>query len=881
MMAGADSLLAGGGDAGARLRALDWASSPLGQPETWPVALKSAVRSVLEAQTPMMVVWGSEQVAFYNDFYAPEMGARHPGALGQPTRRWWTEMRQARDLLQRTLTNAEIIGLWDWRIPEDTVFADAKFCMLYGVDPARGAAGAPIAEFVGGVHPDDRKRLTDTINHSLRTGEPFGSEYRLLDRAGGLRHVLARGQAEFDAAGTAVALTGASIDITPQREAELARRESEERYRSLFTSIDAGFCIVDMIFEAGGPIDYVFVEVNPAFERHTGVIAPVGQRIRTIDPGAEQSRFDVYGDVARTGNSARFERYYPRSGKWFDVLAFKIGGSPDRIAILFNDVTDNKAAELKLRASETQFRTFAQAMPNHVWTAPPDGSLDWFNTRVYEYSGMGEGELDGAGWTAIVHPDDLPVVGELWAASLATGRPYETEFRLRRADGVYRWHIARAAPIRTESGEVTRWVGANTDIDDQKTAVQALADLNASLESHVDARTRELMAAEEALRQSQKMEAIGQLTGGIAHDFNNLMTGIISALSLVRRRLASGKSEDVDRFMAAASASAHRAAALTHRLLAFSRQQSLDVRAVNISELVLGMRYLLNQTLGENISLEVDLQSDLWPALTDANQLENAILNLAINARDAMPRGGQLSVALANRHLALVDTLTERDEKPGDYVEVSVSDTGEGMSPEVMAKAFEPFFTTKPIGQGTGLGLSMIYGFVRQSGGHVRIDSKVGKGTRVALFLPRTDQNVSREARTAPAAPISLGVGETVLVVEDDPTVRLMATAALQDWGYRFLQASNAQEAILILRSAEPIDLLLTDVGLPTIDGRQLAEIARQYRPDLRVLFMTGYAEKAARRGEFLGAGMDLLTKPFSLDELAAKVREIIGEIIG
>jgi PAS domain S-box-containing protein len=873
----ADAILKGGGEAGAVLRAIDWSLSPLGSPEKWPPALVATVRAVLDATTPAYLTWGPDQVAFYNDAQIPAMGARHPQALGRPTIGWWIDMNEARVQLERTLSNAEIIGLWDWQIKEDRVVADARFAQFYNVDPARAAIGAPISAFIDGVHPDDRGRLSEAIAASIASGHPFACDYRLLSSDGVLRHVLARGQPTLSKAGKPVSLAGATIDITPQREAEFGRSLSEERYRTLFNTIDAGFCIIRVLFNTDGKaIDYVFVETNPSFEQQTGLANAVGRRMREFAPNHEQYWFDIYGEVARTGRSVRFEDHAEALDRWFDVHAFQIGvPGANLVAALFTDITETKVAEIKLRASESQFRSLAQAMPNQVWTAAADGLLDWFNPRVYDFSGLSPGVLDGAGWTALVHPDDLAGAVERWTQSLATGKLYESEFRLRRNDGVYRWHLVRAVPIKTETGEITRWVGANTDIDDQKAAVQALADVNTSLETRVAERTKELMVAEEQLRQSHKMEAIGQLTGGIAHDFNNLMTGIISAISLVRRRLETGKTQDLDKLMSAASTSAQRAAALTHRLLAFSRQQSLDVRAVDIGELIQGMRFLLNQTLGEDIQVAVECPATLWAGMTDANQLESAVLNLVINARDAMPAGGQLSVTMANRTLSAGDVRLESEEEPGDYVEIAVTDTGEGMSEHTLAKAFDPFFTTKPIGQGTGLGLSMVYGFVQQSGGHVRIESEVGKGTRVALYLPRAvdstiagpvEDHGGRGART----------GGTVLVVEDDPTVRLMVVTALNDWGYDMIQTSSAHEAIPVLRSNKQIDLLLTDVGLPSINGRQLAEIARQFRPGLRVLFMTGYAEKAAMRGQFLDAGMDLVTKPFTLDGLSEKIREVL-----
>lgn len=389
------------------------------------------------------------------------------------------------------------------------------------------------------------------------------------------------------------------------------------------------------------------------------------------------------------------------------------------------------------------------------------------------------------------------------------------------------------------------------------------------------AQSVELAQAQDALRQSQKMEAIGQLTGGIAHDFNNLLTGILGSLDIIRRRIASNRPEDVPRFLDGASAAAHRAAALTHRLLAFARRQSLDTKPNDINQIIANMEDLLHRTLGKSVKLQTKLAGDLWPALADANQFENAILNLAINARDAMPDGGQLTIETKNTRLDAEYRRRQADVEVGDYVAISVSDTGTGMPPDVVARACDPFFTTKPIGFGTGLGLSMIYGFARQSHGHLHIDSEVGKGTTVRLYL-------ARSVTKAAAAPDVEGVetppgrGETILVVEDDATVRLLILSILQELGYYCLEAPDVATAMAFLRTNRRIDLLMTDVGLPNMNGRQLAEFARELRPELKVLFATGYAEAAAARDGPLPPRTDMLIKPFALDALAIKIRAII-----
>lgn len=397
-----------------------------------------------------------------------------------------------------------------------------------------------------------------------------------------------------------------------------------------------------------------------------------------------------------------------------------------------------------------------------------------------------------------------------------------------------------------------------------------------TLEQQVEERTAQLRHNEEALRQSQKMEAVGQLTGGIAHDFNNMLTGIIGSLELLRRRLARGRTEDLDSLIDLGVTSANRAAGLTHRLLAFSRRQSLDSKAVQMNTLVLSMGELLQRSLNESIRLDMQLDDQLWIAEADPNQLESALLNLVLNARDAMPDGGQLVVKTLNQHLDADFTQAYTNLDPGDYVVLSVHDSGCGMPEAVINRAFDPFFTTKPIGQGTGLGLSMIYGFSKQSRGHVTIDSEVGKGTTVSLYLPRFVGEEVHEPRVDTQHAPYAQDGETVLIVEDDPAVRVLVSAVLSELGYAFVEAADADGAVPILQSSQRIDLLISDVGLPGMNGRQLAEIGRQIRPDLRVLFITGYAEHAAVRGGFLDPGMQMITKPFTFDLLTAKVREMI-----
>jgi PAS domain S-box-containing protein len=505
----------------------------------------------------------------------------------------------------------------------------------------------------------------------------------------------------------------------------------------------------------------------------------------------------------------------------------------------------------------------------------PDGNIDWFNKRVPEYCGKSEDEMRPNGW-APVHPDDIESAISLWQAALASGEPFDAEYRVQRHDGMFRWHITRAIPIRDADGAITRWIGSSADIEDQKAAERVLSDMNAMLERQVAERTAELMAAEETLRQSQKMEAVGQLTGGLAHDFNNLLTGVSGSLELLEKRLAQGRISELSRYVHTAQGAAKRAAALTHRLLAFSRRQTLDPRPICINRLIAGMDDLIRRTMGPSIEVTIAGAAGLAQVFADPNQLDNALLNLCINARDAMPDGGRLVIETANETLdhAAAKAL---ELAPGAYVALSVSDTGGGMPPDVIARAFDPFFTTKPMGEGTGLGLSMVYGFVRQSGGQARICSTLGQGTKVSLYLPRHDAADETIEPPADKNTAARGAGETVLIVDDEPTVRNLIKEVLDDLGYLAVEAEDGATGLDIIKSNRRVDLLVTDVGLPGgMNGRQLADAALVLRPALKILFITGYAETAALGAGHLKPGMHVVTKPFSLDTLGRRVKEIL-----
>jgi PAS domain S-box-containing protein len=629
-----------------------------------------------------------------------------------------------------------------------------------------------------------------------------------------------------------------------------------------------------------GP-EHRFVLANPAYRRLIGHRDVIGRTAREAFPDlASQGFITRLDEVFATGT--------PQLARDVKVaFAHDAGGAPETRFVDFvyqpvkdaagtvtgvfvegSDMTARRATEDALRQSEARLRELNTDLERRVieraqargltWQLSPDllgalnsrGYFETSNPAWQAVLGWSEAEVASMSIFELLHPDDLEHTRAGFELTQIGQAALRFENRYRCKDGSYRWISWVGIP---EDGFV---YCTGRDVTAERAAEAALA------------------AAQEALRQSQKMETIGHLTGGIAHDFNNLLTGIIGSIDLVSRRIASGRTDDAWRFLEAASSSAHRAAALTHRLLAFARRQSLDARPNDVNRLIASMEDLLHRSLGEMVILQSRLAADLWTAFIDANQLEGALLNLAINARDAMPDGGRLTIETANVVLAAAHASGQEDVRPGDYLLVSVSDTGTGMQPEVLARAVDPFFTTKPPGQGTGLGLSMIYGFAKQSGGQLRIESELGRGTTVRLYLPRALQEAVD--LDVPVIDIPRGKGETILVVEDDAPVRLVISAVLEELGYDVILSTDARPAIPILKSTRPIDLMVSDVVLPHVNGRKLAELARVLRPDLKVLFVTGYAEHATSRADFLEAGMDMLTKPFALDAFGAKVRAMI-----
>ncbi|WP_029583945.1 PAS domain-containing hybrid sensor histidine kinase/response regulator [Bradyrhizobium sp. URHD0069] len=816
--------LAGGGEMGALTRAYDWSASPLGKPETWPQSLRTAVRILLNTNHPMFIWWGPELIQFYNDGYRRTMGPeRHPSALGQRGRECWAE-------------------IWDIIGPQ--------------IEQVMSGGGATWHE----------NQLVPVTRHGKLEQVYWTYGFSPIDEDDGIGGVLV--------VCNDVTKEYLAAEALREREAELARVQQLGRIGGLEVDLRTGFR------NRRSP-EYLLIHGLPpeaASESHEAWV----QRIHPEDREDTEKKFRdaVAGDVR--DYSAQYRIIRPSDGetRWISVkstIERDENGKATRLVGAHTDVTEQVVADLALRQGEGRFRKLADELAelnatlaqrveektrerDRIWNVSQDllvvadrkGVWRTVNPAWTKTLGWSEAELLNRTSDWLEHPED----GGLSAAAVKNliegNLTVRFESRFRHKDGSYRWLSWTGVPDQDHIYAVAR------DVTAEKAAAERLR------------------AAEEALLQSQKMEAVGQLTGGIAHDFNNLLTGIVGSLDLMQTRLNQGRTDNVARYINAAMTSANRAAALTHRLLAFARRQPLVPKGVDANRLVVSLEDLLRRTIGETIDLEIVASDELWCTLCDPNQLESALLNLAINARDAMPEGGKLTIATANARLDSVTADTPA-LSPGDYICIAVTDTGKGMSAEVAARAFDPFFTTKPIGQGTGLGLSMIYGFARQSNGHATIDSKLGRGTSVKIYLPRHHGDIAAQQASTVKVAKHASTGETVLVVEDEPVVRGVILEMLGERGYRTLEAVDGPSALRILRTNQRIDLLVTDVGLPGMNGRQLADQARETRPGLKILFITGYAESVAIADGFLESGMEMITKPFDLDHLSQRVRAMVS----
>lgn len=814
------AFLMGGGACADLIAGKNWAETPLGPMRSWPPCLRNALALLLRSHVPIVMLWGKEGVMLYNDAYSGFAGGRHPQLLGSNVREGWPEVADFNDNVMKVGLAGKTLHYCDHELTLHRHGTPERVWMNLDYSPVLDDNGDPagviciLAETTQRVAADRQSAFLLSLSDELRPLTTPADIMRLTaDRIGGWLGASRVFYAEI-----------ASGRMTVERD--------------FVNGVDT--IVGEHSLEAFGP------DLLAAYKIGTPVV------VRDV------SKDERLSGEARAGLTSRQVGAFVdvvlfEEAKWVGLLAVQ-NASP-RVWTTAEELLVQEVGERVKIAVER-----ARAERDRLWDLSQDmfaradfgGMMSAVNPAWTQVLGWSENELLTRGYATFMHPDDAAPTLAAIKRMAETRQPTRFENRIATHDGAWKpieWTVA-------PEPDGANFVAVGRDLSEAK------------------AREAELMSAQEALRQSQKMEAVGQLTGGIAHDFNNMLTGVLGGLDLIKRNIATGKMDRVEKYIDAASTSAQRAAALTSRLLAFGRRQSLDLKGTNVNALVTGMEDLLHRTLGEQTALEVHLAGDLWPAYTDVNQLESALLNLCINARDAMPDGGKLILETDNTALDEHYTRDHSEIEPGEYVRLSVTDTGTGMSASTIDKVFEPFYTTKPVGQGTGLGLSMIYGFARQAGGHVRIYSEPGKGTTVKLFLPRFTGETEVAALSKADTPH--GAGETVLIVEDDPSVRLIVAEVLEELGYGAIEAVDGTAAIPVLQSSQRIDLLITDVGLPGLNGRQLAEIARQARPNLKVLFITGYAQKAAVRSGFLDPGMEMMTKPFALDALATKIRDIL-----
>ncbi|WP_370196857.1 PAS domain S-box protein [Aurantimonas sp.] len=759
-------------------------------------------------------------------------------------------------------------AIWDWHFATNHVLWNEALETAYGHKPDDVE---PTGEWwIGHIHPEDRARVDASIHAAIDgTETSWVDEYRFLRADGSYADVLDRGHVIRDDSGQAVRMLGAMLDLTEQRRSQAALRESEARFRTFAEALP----LVLFTTDADGRYDYT----NPFLQAFTGMSAEALAGFgwsEALHPDDRARALAVWAERRAAEEPFEIEYRLRREDgvyRWFlgrcvPARAAQAGAALRWIGTCVDMQDIVEARDAKARQSEDLERLVAErtADRDRMWrlstdlmlVARFDGTILATNPAWTTLLGWDEADLVGTSFLDLIHPDDTEAT-KAEAGRLSDGlSTLRFENRYRTRDGSYVWLSWTAVPDEQFIHAVARDVNAEKDA------------------------AAELERAQEALRQSQKMEAVGQLTGGLAHDFNNLLAGISGSLDLMGTRLAQGRLSEADRYLVAAQGAAKRAAALTHRLLAFSRRQTLDPKPTNTGALISGMEELIRRTVGPAIGVESVVGGGVWSVLVDPNQLENALLNLCINARDAMPDGGKITIETANRWLD-GRAARERDLAPGQYISLCVSDNGSGMTPDVVEKAFDPFFTTKPIGMGTGLGLSMIYGFARQSGGQVRIYSELGQGTMVCIYLPRYlgTKDDSEDAALPVPAVAPTETGRTVLVIDDEPLVRMLVVDVLEELGYTALEAGDGPSGMKVIESEARIDLLITDVGLPNgMNGRQVAEAARQVRAGLKVLFITGYAENAVLNHGHLEHGMQVVTKPFDMGDLTRRIQTIIAD---
>ena len=755
---------------------------------------------------------------------------------------------------QISLANAQRIaklGSWEWDVVSNAVWWSDEMYRISGIEPRD--FGATHEAFLNIVHPDDRARVRQIVESAQNDIRPFDLDHRIVVPDGAIKFVHQQGEVAVDESGKPVRLSGTVQDVTERVEADSALRESEQRYRTL----------VDLTPE---PVfvqsEGIVVFANQAAAEILGAGSTdrlVGMKpIDFLHPDSRESILTRRADIQAGRGPLGFKehRYIRFDGAEVIVetasAPFIWYGHPANL-IVARDITESRKVEREIAESEARLRGILESTADGIVTIDEHGTMETFSRSAEQIFGYSADEVVGRNVSLLMPEPDAGRHDTYVRNYLDTGNARIIGIGPREVDGLRKdgTHIAVDLAISEMTvGDRRIFIGSVRDISERK-------------------------EQQAVLLQAQKMEVVGQLTGGVAHDFNNLLTSILGNLELLTERLADDP--QLLSYAETAFGAGLRGAELTQRLLAFSRKQPLSPNAIDINHLVSGMMDLLRRTLGETVEIETVIGGGLWPAMIDTGQLETTLLNLAINARDAMPDGGKLTIETANAHLDREYAAARSEVTPGQYVMIAVTDTGTGMTQEIIKQVFEPFFTTKEIGKGTGLGLSMVYGFAKQSGGHAAIYSEPGVGTTVRLYLPRaTSAQMVRQPTTTRQQVMPKG-DETVLVVEDDPDVRGFVASSLSVLGYDVRECGDGPAAIALGAEIPHLDLLLTDVVLPGgINGRELAERIRKLFPGVKMIFTSGYTENAVVHQGRLDDGVELLAKPYRRETLAQRVREVL-----
>lgn len=879
--------LRGGGEAARLIANYDWASTPLGPLTDWPAHLTNAISLMLNSPVPIVTFWGDQGIMIYNDALFELVGVRHPGLLGARIREGWPEAAEFHDNVMKIGLAGQTLAYRDqvWTVLRND--GPEKVWLNLDYSPLRDETGRPVGVLAVAVETAAKVRVERELSverESLR---------RLFEQAPGFIAVMNGPQHHVTMVNESYRRLVGGRDVVGKTVAE-----------ALPEITDQGFlALLDGVYQTGEPYigrgARVDLQLGPAGEADERYLDFVYQPI--IAPDGSISGIFLQGhDVTEQRQNEEAIRREARKLKLLNHSGAAIAAELDvdkivqivtdactelvgaQFGAFFYNVIDDQGGSYMLYAlSGAPREAFAKfPMPRATEVFGPtfrgegvvrsdDILLDPRYGKNAPRHGMPEGHLPVRSYLAVpVVARSGEVIGGLFFGHSQPGIfQHEHEEVLIGIAGQAATAIDNARLFKAREQEVT----------ERRRAEAALQALNASLEQRVIDEVNERIKAEEKLRQAQKMEAVGQLTGGIAHDFNNMLAVILGGLNLLQRKLAKGEN-DVERFVEGAIDAAQRAASLTQRLLAFSRQQPLAPEPLNPNRLVSSLSELLARTLGEPTSVQTVLAAGLWQTRVDPVQLENAILNLSVNARDAMPGGGKLTIETSNAYID--DAFAQEFAIPaGQYVQIAVSDTGVGMASEVIAKAFDPFFTTKSIGKGTGLGLSQVYGFVRQSGGHVKIYSEPDVGTSVKIYLPRYYGAEGSPPAIGAVRNIHRGLpNEIVMVVEDEDRVRAISVEALRELGYGVVEAAGPRDALRQLEAGQRVALLFTDVVMPEMSGRELADRARAHDPALKVLYTTGYTRNAIVHNGTLDPGTHLLTKPFTIEDLGMKVRKILDE---